>query len=78
MRDLHEIYIPADWTVGLEALWMWDWLDHSHYGHDKENSNAATGSQTLVIQSVADYFNDSYQTDKVKYRINCIPITHMP
>jgi len=62
---MHELHIPAEWTVELEALWMWDWVGHSHYGHDKENSNAATGSQTLVIQSVADYFNDSYQTGKV-------------
>jgi hypothetical protein len=61
--------------VEFEALWMWDWVGHSYYGHDKENSNALTGSQTLVIQSVADYFNDSYQTDKVN---NCIPIIHMP
>jgi len=53
------------WTVETEALWMWDWVAHSHYGHDKENSSAATGSQTLVIQSAADCFNDSYQTCKV-------------
>jgi hypothetical protein len=61
--NICEVYIPAEWTAELGALWMWDWVGHSHYGHDKEHSDAATGSQT--IQSVAAYFNDSYQTGKV-------------
>ena len=74
---LHELYISAEWTVEFEALWMWDW--DSHYGHDKENSNAATGSQTLVIQSVADYFNDSYQTGKVNIVLIVFPCAqHSP
>jgi hypothetical protein len=42
-----------------------EWLYLGNYAHDKENSNAATGSQTLVIQSVAAYSDDSYQTDEV-------------
>ena len=49
----------------FEALWMWDWVGLSHYGHDKENCNTATGSQTVAIQSAAGQFSDSYQMDKV-------------
>jgi hypothetical protein len=57
--------MPAEYRVELEAVWWWHWLCRSHYGRDKENSNSATGIQTLVMQSVAGYCDDSYQTDKV-------------